>query len=242
MSQYTDFIRAFTQSSKAKQGLLENIIIDSQADGNEILITVLNSQGCSVSNDGNPVTTPLITRTDVKLDLSKVTKAYLAGLFFALAFDRYRALKVVKGEGDKLMEERNKRHLAHNMLSELIPILTGALPFSTLQTNAGILTSNIQPVTDAELAKLGIKRESLHSADWLRYGKTRTEPLIKLVFKYTVDNAAALKAIDAKLSNFPAYDDGGKRIPNSVSGAVDTKDCIVAYADFAVTDNVEFDI
>jgi hypothetical protein len=230
MSQVTDFTTALNSASKHTQGLIENIIVDNSSDS--ILLTILNSQVVSVTIAGQSISTPLVDKQVLDLDLSKVTKAQLAGTIAALMLDNIKALKQVKGLLPSEMASLNKSHIAGRFLSEVVPVITGKLTLTTLPNYAVVGASDTTPLSDAEIAKLGINRTSLHNAVWLKYGKTRTKPIAKLVFKFTVDNVNAAKAIDAKLASFPAYDDTGKRIPNSVSQAGDTLNCIVAYVDF----------
>jgi hypothetical protein len=239
MAQNTDFQTALHTASKHAQGLTENIIVDSSSES--ILLTVLNSQVVSVTNAGQSISTPLVDKQIIELDLSKVTKAQLAGTIAALMLDNIKALKQVKGLLPSEMTSLNKSHIAGRFLNEIIPVMTGKLNLATLPNYQVISSSDTMPLSDSELATLGIKRASLHSAVWLKYGKTRTKPVAKLVFIYTVDNVNAAKAIDAKLASFPAYDDTGKRIPNSVSQASDTLNCIVAYADLEQTSLLDID-
>lgn len=241
MSQSTDFKNAFDSSSKHTQGVTENIIIDSSSDN--ILLTILDSQVVSVSIAGAAITSPLVEKETIELDLSKVTKAQLAGTIAALMLDNIKALKQVAGMSPTEMNVLNRRHIAGRFLSEIVPVIQGKLTLATLPNYVSTASSQTTPVTDKELEQIGIKRSSLHSAEWLKYGKTRAKPVAKLVFIHKVDNAAAVKAIEAKLAPFAAYDDTGKRIATSVSKSVDTMDSIVAYIDLVQDSDIEeFDL
>lgn len=239
MSQSTDFKTALNSSAKHSLGLTENIIIDSSSDN--ILLTILDSQIVSVSIAGQAVTTPLLEKEIIELDLSKVTKAQLAGTIAALMLDNIKALKQVTDLSPVEMQVLNRRHIAGRFHSEIVPVIQGKLTLATLPNYVTTASSQTIPLTDAELAQLGIKRSSLHSAEWLKYGKTRAKLVAKLVFTHTIDNAAAVKAIEAKLAPFAAYDDTGKRIASSVSKSVDTMNAIVAYVDL-VQDVEDFDL
>lgn len=122
MSQSTDFQTALNTSTKHKLGLTGNIIIDTLNDG--VMITVSDAGVVSIANDGTITQAQKVTET-VTLDLSKITKAMLAGMVASLMLDNIRALKAVEGISEHEHKMLNAEHIAGRFLNEVIPVIQG---------------------------------------------------------------------------------------------------------------------
>lgn len=127
MSQSTDFQTELNTSVKHKLGLTTNIIVDSLSES--VMITVNDAAVVSISNSGEVTQAPKTTEV-VTLDLTKVTKAQLAGMVASLMLDNIRALKPAEGVDDAGMKILNSEHIAGRFLNEVIPTIQGKISLS----------------------------------------------------------------------------------------------------------------
>jgi len=162
MSQSTDFQNALNTSTKHKLGLTGNIVIDSLSES--VMITILNAGVVSIANDGGITQAQKVTET-VTLDLSKVTKATLAGMVASLMIDNIRALKAVDGISEHAHKVLSAEHIAGRFLNEVVPVIQGKLSLSE--------TINYVVTESFNFKKFGL------NPDWFASGNKSTYALPK---------------------------------------------------------------
>jgi len=162
MSQSTDFQTALNTSTKHKLGLTGNIVIDSLSES--VMITVTDAGVVSIANDGTITQAQKVTET-VTLDLTKVTKASLAGMVASLMLDNSRALKAVDGMSDHAHKVLSAEHIAGRFLNEVIPVIQGKISLSD--------TINYVVTESFNFKKFGL------DADWFASGNKSTYALPK---------------------------------------------------------------
>jgi hypothetical protein len=162
MTQSTDFQTELNTSVKHKLGLTQNIVIDSMSDN--VMIAVNDAAVTSINNAGE-VTQALKITEVVALDLTKVTKAQLAGMVASLMLDNIRALKPADGIDDAGMKRLNAEHIAGRFLNEIVPTIQGKISLSD--------SVNYVVAESFNFAKYGL------NADWFASGNKSTYALPK---------------------------------------------------------------
>jgi len=162
MSQSTDFQTALNTATKHKLGLTGNIIIDSLSES--VMITILDAGVVSIANDGAITQAQKVTEV-ITLDLTKVTKASLAGMVASLMIDNIRALKSVDGISEHAHKVLNAEHIAGRFLNEVVPVIQGKLSLSE--------TINYVVTESFNFKKFGL------DPDWFASGNKSTYALPK---------------------------------------------------------------
>jgi len=129
----SEFKKNLFASAKAKQGLLENIVID-ESTTDVIRLTVSNACIVTVSNHGRISKLNEVSSEVIELDLKKISKEKLAGLLCRVVIDGYRSLKDIADSDKKAVVKLSKSHVAGRFLSELVPVLRDGKDFDDVVT------------------------------------------------------------------------------------------------------------
>ena len=207
------------------------------------MLTVYDAQPVSVSIDGSATYGNIEDKQVITIACDNTNEAWLLGALTAVLLDNVKALKKVTGLDDASMTVITKRNLMARLTSDIIPFITGVKTYESITSKAQASISNVRSVSDAELATLGIKRDSIIKGEWMKYSNAREKQLLKLTFVFKKGNSQAIRAIESKLADYPAFTDAGVKIPPSVSTSADSLDSLVYYCDITTNaDDEEFDI
>jgi len=147
----SEFKKELFASAKAKQGLLENIVID-ETTTDVIRITVSNGCIVTVSNNGRVSKLNEVESEVIELDLKKISKEKLAGLLCRVVIDGYRSLKDIADSDKKAVAKLSKSHVAGRFLSELVPVLRDGKDFDDVVTTKIVAVRDY----DAQLKDAGL--------------------------------------------------------------------------------------